>query len=300
MSAGDVETYSLGTVARLTGLTPDTLRAWERRYGAVEPLRTEAGTRRYREKDIARLRLLKAAVECGHRIGNVALLSDTDLVRSVAERRPDMSEPIRAALAAVERLDARELERIGGEQRDALGPAGFARDFALPLLQTIGDLWAAGEVSIAGEHLASALIRTLLGAAIAGRPDSPGAPTAVFATPEGESHEFGALAASVVAMSVGWNVAYLGAELPNAELARSVEATGARVLALGIAHLRVSAAREILADLDARLAEGVEIWVGGARCTELDGPRVRPIPSLDALELRAAELAPTDDANATR
>jgi DNA-binding transcriptional MerR regulator len=61
-------TYSLGAVARLTGLSPHVLRAWERRYGAVRPLRTPGGTRLYRESDVARLRQLRAAVQAGHSI----------------------------------------------------------------------------------------------------------------------------------------------------------------------------------------------------------------------------------------
>mgnify|MGYP001812201331 CR=1 FL=1 len=290
-SNAEVETYSLGTVARVTGLTPDTLRAWERRYGAVEPLRTDAGTRRYREADVARLRLLKSAVEAGHRIGRVVGLSNRELIDSVAERRPGMSEPLRGALDAVKRLDSSRFEQISREQRDALGGAGFAREFAQPLLQAIGDLWAAGEVSIAGEHLASSLIRSILGATVAGQGGEGGAGTAVFSTPEGEPHELGTLASAVVARSLGWNVAYLGAEVPVADLVRTVEAIRATVVALGIAHLRVDRTREFLAELDATLPEGVEIWIGGARCTELAGGRVHPMPTFEALELRASELA---------
>ena len=67
----DEVTFPVGAVSKLTGLSPHVLRAWERRYGVVEPLRSEGGTRRYRESDLEKLRLVKAAVDAGHRIGQV-------------------------------------------------------------------------------------------------------------------------------------------------------------------------------------------------------------------------------------
>ena len=72
-------TYPLRTVARLTGLSPHVLRAWERRYEVVVPLRTEGGTRRYRSADLERLRLVKSAVDAGHRVGQIAQLGDAEL-----------------------------------------------------------------------------------------------------------------------------------------------------------------------------------------------------------------------------
>src|SRR5688572_16347090 len=74
-------TYPLHAVVRMTGLSPEILRAWERRYRAIEPLRTPGGTRRYRAADVERLRLLKAAVAAGFRIGKVARLSAAELAR---------------------------------------------------------------------------------------------------------------------------------------------------------------------------------------------------------------------------
>ena len=72
-------TYSLGAVARITGLSPHVLRSWERRYGAVSPSRTPGGTRRYADADVARLKLLAAAVRAGHSIGTLSSLSDEEL-----------------------------------------------------------------------------------------------------------------------------------------------------------------------------------------------------------------------------
>jgi DNA-binding transcriptional MerR regulator len=149
-------TYSLGAVTRLTGLSAHVLRAWERRYRAVEPLRTAGGTRRYRESDVARLRLLRAATDAGHPIGDIAGLPNRELERRLAVAEEPPAPPLTAFLEAAEELDAGELERLLSVQLATLGPRGFTRLVALPLLREIGERWAAGKLGIASEHLASA------------------------------------------------------------------------------------------------------------------------------------------------
>lgn len=132
-------TCSFGTASRLTGLSPDLLRAWERRYRAVEPMRTPGGTRRYRAGDLDRLRALKAAVDAGHRIGRVARLGDEDLLRLANEGKEPPMQGIREALAAIERLDGVEVPRLLASKFSALGPRAFAHDYAIPLVREIGD-----------------------------------------------------------------------------------------------------------------------------------------------------------------
>lgn len=96
--AGGFNGYQIGTVANLTGLDPHTIRAWERRYGAVHPVRSEGGTRRYGEADVARLQLLKALTDCGEPIRLVAPLSDDEL-RERLEKLAGLGPPeaVRAA-----------------------------------------------------------------------------------------------------------------------------------------------------------------------------------------------------------
>ena len=91
-------TYPLRTAARLTGLSPELLRAWERRYGAVRPGRTPGGSRRYTAADLERLRLLKEAVDAGHRIGEIAVLPAAELQRRVETRQPVSSQSSLAPL----------------------------------------------------------------------------------------------------------------------------------------------------------------------------------------------------------
>src|SRR6185369_638101 len=77
--------YMIGAVTRLTGLSADVVRVWERRYGAIRPVRSEAGTRLYSEADIARLRHLRQAVEKGLNIGQAARLSAEELNKVVSD-----------------------------------------------------------------------------------------------------------------------------------------------------------------------------------------------------------------------
>ncbi len=287
----DAETYPLGAVARLTGLSPHVLRAWERRYGAVHPLRTEGGTRRYREADVVRLRLLQAMVRAGHPIGDVARLSDRALARR-ASRVKEMPEPaLGPVLAAIERLDAREVDRLLALQLSVLGPRSFAVSVALPLLDEVGRLWKEGDLCVASEHLASVLVRSLLGASLRPTGTAALARPILCTTPPGERHELGLLAAAVVAVVNGANAVYLGPELPLDEVANAVHTLGAAAVALSIVRLPKREGERFLTGLRKALPVEVEIWVGGGRSETLALPRgVQKVADLEELERKVALL----------
>lgn len=260
-------TYPLGAAARLTGLTPDTLRAWERRYGVVVPMRTAGGTRRYRAEDLDRLRLVKAAVDAGHRISDVARLDPAQLAR-VAEGDGSASAAVdvsAAIVAALQQLDAEEAERLIALQLAALGPARFARQVAVPLLDYIGRAWADGVLCIASEHLATSVLRSLLGASL--RPSGTsmaGSAPIVFGTLPGERHEMGLLIAAITAAAAGGRVLYLGADLPVAELVTAVTTSGARAVAISMVSQEQDLAVDQLRALRDALADETEVWAGGA------------------------------------
>ena len=85
MPRSEPATYRIGAVARLTGLSEHLIRVWERRYGAVQPNRTESGLRLYTEAEVTRLRWLKRATERGHAIGGIAALDTRQLERRGGE-----------------------------------------------------------------------------------------------------------------------------------------------------------------------------------------------------------------------
>jgi MerR family transcriptional regulator, light-induced transcriptional regulator len=287
----EAASYALGAVVRLTGLSSHVIRAWERRYGAVRPQRTPGGTRRYTERDVARLRLLAAALAEGHRIGALAHLPDEAIERLIApprEASPGRA-PLEGLVDAAVRLDLAELERRLGLQLAAVGPAGFARDVVAPLLRELGQRWEHGSISVASEHIASAVARTLLGGVLRLGPRGAGAPRLVFATPETERHELGALMAAVVAAAAGAEVTFLGPDLPVVDLVAAVRQIRPEAVVLGTVALAPGGLRRYLTDLRGRLPAGVELWVGGSDAP-CDLPGVDPIIDLEALERRVSSL----------
>ena len=297
MSAEDHrDTYAVGQVARLTGISPDLLRAWERRYQAVEPVRTEGGTRRYRPADIERLRLLKAAVESGYRIGDVARLSSEEISKRLAKGEQERDRaPVEGVLSSLERLDGVAAEQQISAQMATLGPVRFAKEFALPLLHAIGEAWSDNRLCVASEHLGSALLRSLLGSALRPTAAHRGAPIVVFGTPTGERHEIGLLVAAVTALGAGANPLYLGADLPAQELANAAVATKARALAISVVVSKPGDLAQTIADLRGAMPTAIELWVGGPLAqTAAKIDDVFPIDSMSQLEQRVDLLRITN------
>jgi DNA-binding transcriptional MerR regulator len=271
--------YSMRVVTRMTGLSPDTIRAWERRYDAVVPERSEGNTRRYSALDVRRLALLKEATTRGHRIGDIATLSEEELralpsaeVGLAASAEPDGVGPasvdraltiVRADyLAAVERFDARVSGDLLARAAAIFRPRDFVLGLVLPILRETGDRWHRQEFSVAQEHLVSMQARSLLDAILRLASPTKGAPRIIAATPEGQLHEFGALAGAMLAALRGFDVLYLGPQVPGRDLAIAVEAGRGSVVLLSVI-LDISAASNArLAETIDALAEQATTWVG--------------------------------------
>jgi DNA-binding transcriptional MerR regulator/methylmalonyl-CoA mutase cobalamin-binding subunit len=293
--------YPIRAVSKLTGISVDTLRAWERRYGVVAPERDERG-RMYSEGDVERLRLLRVAVEHGHAIGRVAPLATDELrvllARAAGEEPaavPAVPADLGALQAAVERFDAGALRRELSRLAALLPPRTLAREVALPLLHLVGEAWHEGKLTVAQEHLVTSELRSLVGALarLAQVPDT--APRILFATPHGEQHEMGTLVAALLASGSGFAAYYLGPELPAHDLAGAARRTAARAVVLGITRSDASGAAVAEAvSLGRSLPEQVELWVGGAGAAAaraaLAGTRAVVLEDLDAFEKELARL----------
>ena len=271
--------HPIAVVSERTGLSQDILRVWERRYGAVSPTRAESGERLYSDADIARLRLLDAAVAAGRRIGRVATLSTTELEALIADDRAAESRrvpvPTAAAIDSAEALTETALDRI--RQLDArglgellrrgaakTGAPPFLEQVVAPLLRRIGDLWHAGELSIAAEHVASATIEAFIADTTRALVPSQGAPSLLVATPAGSRHVLGASLVAAVAATEGWDVVFLGGDLPVAEIARAAVERGVRAVAVSVVY--AGNATELLAQLRTlreQLPPNVALLAGG-------------------------------------
>ena len=230
--------------ARLAGLSIDTIRAWERRYAAVVPERGAKG-RLYTEAQIIRLRRLSDLVRRGHAISDVAGLSDAQLAQWLAREnadgqahsaeggRPDAS-PVSRILGAIDRFDDRAADREVARLA-ALHPSrAFVHEVALPLMREAGERWHRGSWSVAQEHMLSAVLRTVVAGVARLEPAPDAASRLVFATPEGEQHEFGILVAAMLASGSRLGVVYLGASLPPGEIAAAVARTDPAAVVMGL------------------------------------------------------------------
>ena len=301
--------HPIGVVSERTGLTPDVLRVWERRYGVVEPRRSPGGQRIYSDADIELLTLLHRATQGGHGISHVASMSKAkleELVRDVegaavsnAVKFVPAGEPHAAvgqALALAESLDPASLETLLRRSVARYGITGFIDAIAAPFLRRVGDRWHDGKLTVAQEHLATAVVERVVSEAAPLLTGGQGNPVIVIATLEGEKHANGALMAAATAASEGWKVIYLGADLPSSEIADAAQRTGAR--AVGVSAVvyekkRVAALRE----LDRLLASDMAILVGGAASKELGQSfgrgRVSFVDSMAGFHSRLALLRTT-------
>lgn len=269
------DAFPLRTVAARTGLTPDIIRAWEKRYGVVAPIRGARGARLYSSADIAHLRLLAHVVSAGRAIGDVAALSQAAL-EQLAGQRPLDGRPPESAETTSPRAElvTRLMERLAsfdeagvthllGDAVVALGIPAFVHEIVVPLVYRIGARWAEGKQSIGEEHLFTGTLRNLLGGLVHGR-TTKGRPM-VLATPAGERHEIGLLSVALLARNAGISVVYLGVDLPAAEIALAAERARAVVVGLSIVGTenRARAKREVDA-LRIALPRECELWLGGA------------------------------------
>lgn len=271
--------YRIGLVARLTGVSTHQLRIWERRYHAVTPARTEAGGRLYSDNDVARLRSLKKLVDLGHSIGQVARLEERELAALLAteplvDKAADVSllaeRVSQQFLECLERVDSLEAERTLSRAAIAFEPELFTLEVLLPAMREVGRRWATGEFTIAQEHSASAVLRTQLGALMRLYTPEVGARVVVCATLPAELHEFGALAAGLLAAGRGWQVVYLGPNLPAEEIAQAAARSRAELVLLSVV-LEQTGVREQLTRLRAALPEPVRVILGGAGVRHLSG-----------------------------
>lgn len=289
--------HPIRVVAQRTGLTPATIRAWERRYDAVSPSRSEGGQRLYSDREVERLGVLRQLTEAGRSISMVAPLSDDAARELLMEDRssapgPAMPEHGARPSSLVDRAYTQVLESdAGGLERTlwlaavSLGSRVFLDEIVGPLLIRVGEAWAAGEVDPGREHLASDVIDGAL-ARIAEPSRSRDGPGLVVATLPGERHGLGARLVSAAASVEGWRVSYLGTDLPVTDIAAMAASVGAKAVAISVVGGdRLAETLHSLTALRELLSPRVHLLVGGRSAGLLDGERLPPgVTVLNELE----------------
>lgn len=301
--------HPIRVVAQRTGLTTATLRAWERRYDVVSPVRSEGGQRLYSDEDILRLTRLRLLTEAGRSISSVAGLDDSQAEALLEEDRAsatprggmgraaadDAAPWLSEAVRLVGELDGEGLERCLRRGAVTLGAQAFLEAVVTPLLHHVGTAWSMGEIQPSHEHLCTATVERVLTWMSEPATPNPGAPRLVVTTLRGERHGLGALLVAASAGLEGWRVTHLGTDLPADDIVQAAHAVGANAVAISIVHVvdPADTARE-LRDLSQSLAPDTALIVGGAGAARLQNdlaPGVHVVSGLGPLQELLASLS---------
>jgi MerR family transcriptional regulator, light-induced transcriptional regulator len=265
--------FRIGELSRRVGVSPELLRAWEKRYGLLAPERTPGGLRLYSEDDERRVREMSRQMASG--------LSAAEAARVVLGA-PDSSVPADQLLG---RLDA-SLTALDEPSAQAVLDQTFASfdletalaQVILPFLRNLGELWAATRRTVAQEHFASNVVGGRLRALARGWGDGDG-PRVALACPAGEQHELGLISFGLVLRERGWRIAYFGAQTPGAELTTAISQLAPRLVVFSATGARqfLDAAHDIRA-----LGALAQLAIGG------------PGASSALARSLGAELLPTD------
>jgi DNA-binding transcriptional MerR regulator/methylmalonyl-CoA mutase cobalamin-binding subunit len=276
-----MNTHRIHRVAKLTGLSKDVIRVWERRYGLVKPSRSSNRYREYSDEEVALLRFVKAQMEQGATIGALAAEGHDSLVARMRVATPvsaeDQKPHERLLDDLVESLDP--LDKAGFERRlnGAVVVIPFeeaVQRILLPLQRRIGELWHQGQLNTAVEHYVTKIVQQKLFSVMNQLPVNEFGPRILIACPEGETHEIGAQAVAYIAATKGCHVYYLGPNLPSSDLATFCETIKPDLVLLSLTEVKPEAAAlQQLKELEL-LATRWSVAVGGQGARAI-GDRLR-------------------------
>lgn len=269
--------FTIKAVSQSTGVSIETLRAWERRYRIVVPQRDSNGRRSYAPEDVIRLRKLREATERGHAISKLARYSDEEIARLLAEPDARSGSTSAASRSFAEQMLSAALNYRPDECDQALSMAlallplrSVVTSVLSPVLIDIGERWHDGRATIAQERILSAAVRKQVSAVIDTYNRIATGPTLVLTTVSGERHEIGLLMGALLASSRGVRCQYLGPDVPGADIAVFAEKVGASAVALSFVN-RDALAQTLpeLATLARELPAQIELWAGGSATGQL-------------------------------
>lgn len=256
----DTPHFRIGELSRRSGASTDVLRAWERRYGLLRPIRSASGYRLYSPEDLDRALAMQAHLAGGTSAAEAAaLVKDGGEAQATSHHQvPEMLGRLRSAFAA---FDAGEAAHVLDRCLLNLGLAGAIQLIILPCLRDIGRRWECGELTVAQEHFASHVIRRRL-LMVAQGWDDDGEKVALLACAPGEQHDIGLICFGLALNSYhGWRIAYLGADTPLPGL---VQASAS--IRPDLVVVNATSAARFFPEFErwSNLARGVSLAIGGA------------------------------------
>jgi methanogenic corrinoid protein MtbC1 len=296
MSDTDLQiTHSIGHAASASGISPATLRMWERRYGRPVPVRLPSGHRRYTDEQLRWLRRVAEALARGARASE-AVQADEEQLEELLHRgqRPLYadSEIRRLVRLARSYRSAQLVEALQDAWRE-LGPRRFVLDRVAPLAVEIGRAWADGRLGIRHEHLATAHLEDVLRSLRISMPVPEHGPVMVLTTLPGETHALGLQLVAMLATMEGVLVRMLGVQTPLDEIDASARETGAAAVGIGVSLSTGGPdCDRVLAELRSLLPDSTRLVVGGSGARGARrGPRhVEYVSDLQEMAVWLAEL----------
>jgi DNA-binding transcriptional MerR regulator/methylmalonyl-CoA mutase cobalamin-binding subunit len=258
--------FPIRTVSELTGVNSITLRAWENRYGLIEPIRKESGHRLYSQQHIDLINRVVGLMDRGMRIGQIKPFLDAANNRTADQDSAPISDTWRrfedGMISGIIRFDEAALENIYNEALSNHSIETVTRRLITPLLVELGKRWESGLGTAAEEHFFGFYLRNKLGARFHHRKINQRGPKLLMACLPGERHEIGMLQFALVVNEVGYRPVVLGADMPLAELEPAAAKIGADAIVLsGI----LTPAKQVLSEQLPNLSSAahVPILLGG-------------------------------------
>jgi len=261
--------YSVKAAAIATGMSESRLRTWERRYGIPKPGRSATGRRLYDENDLAVIRRMAALVTAGVPASEAAEAARIEAragqgapLQAIEGRSndPRMAALVQAAVG----YDEGAIVRTIREMVASMSWGGALDEVLLPTLRRVGEYWGAGTLVTANEHFLSEVIRRELSAGLSAVPDGEGdAASVLLACAEGDRHDLGLLAVSLLLRLRGLRVTYLGADVPAFDLMEAAQRTRSDAICLSAttASALANLGRSARGIVSSRLS--IRLFVGG-------------------------------------
>lgn len=227
----DGELYPIRTVSALTGVNAVTLRAWERRYGLVQPRRTPKGHRLYGRADIERIRRVLQLLERGISISQARRVLEAEEAAAGDPAGP-WQQYLGEMLDAVTAFDHAALEAVYNQALSLYPVDLVVERLVVPLLESLGRRWESGEGTVAEEHFFGVYLRNKLGARLHHVAADQQRPRLLAACMEGELHELGLILFTLRALEQGFHLVLLGADMPLDELAEAARRSRSAAIVL--------------------------------------------------------------------
>ncbi|OZI11643.1 MerR family transcriptional regulator [Bacillaceae bacterium SAS-127] len=267
--------YNIKAVSNLVGIQPGTLRAWERRYQILNPVRNDSGHRLYTEEDMKKLKWLAMKVNRGFTISQAVSLMDQhevavdqQVTENTYQEQHSLSEDLLQALLSFNEVRAQELIN----QAFSLYTIDKVTiDILADLLVRIGDMWERGEITTAHEHFATSILRSRIGMIMHSFPHNGILPKVVAVCGPDEWHELGLLIFTLFVRRRGYEVIYLGSSLKEGDIEVVLNTVKPKFLFLSVTLMdHLSKTLQLVDQLKAEHID-LEIGVGGAAVSEMSG-----------------------------